>query len=251
MEINDFLKTINGLSEHTQLAYRQTLWQLHQVSKGDEPTDADIQKFLSKYKSTSLHRHKAAIKAYLEYQGRPWPFTKRQFRVSRLKIPRAIKPDKVEEIARQGNEDDYMFVITLFNLGCRISELMGITQDDITDSGVIITGKGGHHALIPVTKDFIAILKKYARKKGKNIFPEKYSFYYQRLKNLGEKAGVPELHPHILRHTRAVDLLNKKMELPYVQQFLRHANINTTARYLMITGGELGNVLEEVESGTT
>lgn len=248
MKINEFLKSIKGLSPNTLSAYKQTMWQLHAAIKGDEPTDEEINRFLSKYKSTSLHRHKAAIRAYFEYLVRPWPFTKRQFRVTRLKIPRAIKPEKVEDIARQGNDDDYMVVMTLFNLGARISELMGITQDDITDAGVTITGKGDHHALISVTKNFISVLRKYAKKKGRAIFPETYSFYYERIKALGEKAGIPDFHPHLLRHTRAVDLLNKKMGLPYVQQFMRHVNIQTTARYLMITGGELGNVLEEVES---
>lgn len=65
---------------------------------------------------------------------------------------------------------------------------------------------------------------------------------------LAEKVGHPGVSPHMLRHARAVDLLNKGMPLPFVQQFLGHANINTTARYLLITGGELGQHLEEVEN---
>jgi len=51
----------------------------------------------------------------------------------------------------------------------------------------------------------------------------------------------------MLRHARAVDLLRKKMPLPFVQQFLGHVNINTTAAYLEITGGELGEELMEAE----
>jgi len=248
MKINNFLKTITGLSPHTQRVYRQTLWHLHQKIKGDEPTDKEILDYLSGYNSSSLHRHKAAIKAYLEFSGKPWPFTSRQFKVSRRRVPNFIKPELVPLVASQGTKDDEMYVMTLFTLGCRISELLGITRDDITDSGVLVITKGDHQRLKQVVPEFLEKLRHYAskRKKGK-IFPEKYSYYYERLRTLGEKAGVMGLHPHSLRHSRAVDLLNKGMPLPYVQQFLGHASSATTSIYLEVTGGELGTILQEVE----
>ena len=249
MRIKEFIKSIKGLSPNTHRSYRQTLWNLHAKIAGSEPTDKDITDYLSRYQTSSLHRHKAAIKAYIEFTGRPWPFTSRQFRVSRRKVPKFVKPELIPQIAALGTKDDEMFIMTLFTLGCRISELMGITQEDISDTGVLVITKGGHERLKPVMPEFLAKLRHYAKSNRRaKVFPEKYSHYYERLRSLGEQAGITRLHPHMLRHSRAVDLLNKGMQLVYVQQFLGHASINTTAIYLEITAGDLGTILGEVEN---
>ena len=247
MQIKEFLKTIEGLAPNTQIAYEATLWQLHQAIKDDEPTPEEIKNFLSRYGTSSIHRHKAAIKNYLEFKGIAWPFTSRQFGVSRRRIPKYVNPALVPSIASAGDEDDYMFVMSLFTLGCRISELMGITQEDIREAGVEVTTKGGYHRLKPVTRDFADKLKAYAASKGGKPFPEKYSYYYARLKELGKAAGVENIAPHMLRHARAVDLRRKGMSLDLLQQFLGHSSIATTAIYLEIEPGELGTELERVE----
>jgi integrase len=252
MKINDFIETIDGLSDNTKRVYEQSLWQLHSVIKGEEPTDQEIYLFLRGYGASSLQRHKAAIKAYLEFSGKPWPFSRRQFAQARQKIPRYVPPDKVKEMADGAeNQDDYYFVWTLFQLGCRINELMEILTDDIKPNGVALVVKGGWHQIKPVTKAFLQELRKYAGKKKGRVFPRPYSYYYQRLKYLANKVGIAHVTPHMLRHARAVDLLNRGMPLAYVQQFLGHANINTTAIYLQITGGELAQHLERVENGGT
>ena len=249
MQIKEFLKTIEGLAPNTRSAYEATLWQLHQASKGDEPTPEEIKGFLSRYGTSSIHRHKAAIKNYLEFMGITWPFTRRQFGVSRRRIPRYVNPDLVPSIASAGDEDDYMFVMTLFTLGCRISELMGITREDIREAGVEVTTKGGYYRLKPMARDFASKLRKYAASKDDKPFSGKYSFYYARLKELGKAAGVEKISPHMLRHARAVDLRRKGMSLDLLQQFLGHASITTTAVYLEIEPGELGTELERVEGG--
>ena len=250
MQIKAFLRSIKGLAPNTVKAYEQTLWQIHQVSKSNEPTDDEIKAFLSRYKASSLHRHKAAIKDYLMFRKRPWPFTAREFRSPRRHVPRYAKPEDVWLIINgTSNKDDRMYVLTLFILGCRISELMGISEQDITDAGVLVTTKGGHQRLKRVTKDFLKQLQKYASGKNGSIFPEKYSYYYAKLKELAKITGVGHVSPHMLRHARAVDLLNKGMKLPFVQQFLGHSSIATTSIYLEITGGELSGELERVENG--
>ncbi len=248
MRIREFLKSIEGLSANTRRVYEQSLWQLQSRIKGDEPTPDEMLSFLKPYQISSLHRHKAAIKAYLEFKGEGWPFTRRQFQSKRRHIPRYVTADVVEEIAKTAqNKDDYMFVTTLFTLGCRISELMGIREEDITPAGVRLLTKGGSQHLKPITKDFYQVLSQYAVGKKGKVFPESYSHYYLRLKKLATGVGHPEVTPHTLRHARAVDLLRRKMPLPFVQQFLGHASINTTAIYLEITGGELAKELEKVE----
>lgn len=113
----------------------------------------------------------------------------------------------------------------------------------VTDNGVAVKTKGGATKLKIFTKDFRDVFIRYAKHKRGKIFPMSYNYYYTLLKRLGKEVGQPKLAPHMLRHARAIDLLRKGMQLSDVQQFLGHANINTTARYLLITGGDLVTVV--------
>jgi site-specific recombinase XerD len=255
VKIQEFLKSIRGLSINTQRNYERTLYQLHRASTGNEPTKEAISDFLRHYKTSSLQRHKAAIKAYWEWRYRestppkPWPFGRHEFPIAKQKIPRYFPPTRFEELlATVKGKDDSMALKTLFQLGARISELRGIVPENISSTGVTVTGKGNKEALIPITPEFYTELAQYAENKKGHIFPRPYAYYNKLIKKAGAAIGVKKISLHMLRHCRAVDLLNKKLPLAFVQQFLRHSNINTTAVYLQITGGELGDQLNKVDS---
>lgn len=248
MQIEKFIESIGGMSPNTLRNYQQTLWQLESFIDGQEPTDEEIIRFLNSYTASSLHRHKAAIKIYLEFKGMPWNFSRRHFVMRKRKVPRYVRIETVQKIIDAAdNEDDRMFVDTLFTLGCRINELMFIERRKVTKMGVRVIVKGGYEKLKPTTAEFNRKIAKYVKYKEGRIFPKNYSYYYAKLKELAKKAGYPGVTPHMLRHARAVDLLNKGMALPFVQQFLGHTSIRTTAIYLEITGGELIEELEKAE----
>jgi len=48
------------------------------------------------------------------------------------------------------------------------------------------------------------------------------------------KAGIPreKAHPHILRHSRAMEMIKAGMPLTIIQNILEHASLNSTAVYL-------------------
>ncbi len=52
-------------------------------------------------------------------------------------------------------------------------------------------------------------------------------------------------HPHILRHTRAIELLRAGIPVTLVQDMLGHASLNTTAVYLRISGQEAKSILKD------
>jgi len=250
VQIEEFMPTIRGLSDNTRRAYSQTLWQLDSFIKGDEPTENEIQKFLIGFNAATLYRYKAGIKAYWDwrFKGKEWPFNRRSFLAPRKKLPRYVNPSVVYEMVDLAvNPDDAMFIRTLFMMGCRIHELMSFENDMVTDTGVAVKTKGGDTKLKVFTKDFRDVFLRYTKGKRGRIFPMSYNYYYTLMKRLGKQVKHPEIAPHMLRHARAIDLLRKGMQLSDVQQFLGHANINTTAIYLMITGGDLAKQLEEVE----
>jgi len=47
------------------------------------------------------------------------------------------------------------------------------------------------------------------------------------------------VHPHLFRHSVAVHILRGGVDIRYVQQFLGHADIDTTMIYLRLIPGHL------------
>ena len=75
------------------------------------------------------------------------------------------------------------------------------------------------------------------------------------LKNYGERARrrcpdvPPRVHPHLLRHTRAMHLYQSGMPLPYIAEFLGHASVTTTEIYASADVEMLRKALEQADSG--
>lgn len=65
--------------------------------------------------------------------------------------------------------------------------------------------------------------------------------------NLCSSAGIPQdlAYPHVLRHTRALKLVQANVPLTIVQQILGHYNLNTTAIYLNFSGQEAKQILKD------
>ena len=72
------------------------------------------------------------------------------------------------------------------------------------------------------------------------------SNFYAVFRKLALKAGIPaELaHPHILRHTRAIELLRNDVPITIVQCILGHASLSTTAVYLRYSSVETKQILK-------
>lgn len=64
---------------------------------------------------------------------------------------------------------------------------------------------------------------------------------------LCKKADIPEKlsHPHILRHTRAIEMLKAGVPITAVQDILGHSSITTTAIYLKLSAHETKWILKE------
>jgi site-specific recombinase XerD len=255
VDIEGFIKSIDHLSKNTKRAYEQSLWQLHAEIKGEEPTTAEIEKFLSQYPLSTLRRHMAVIKSYWEFvnPGEVWPFKNGFFGTVKRKMPKHVSPEIVQEMAKQAeSEDDRMFVLTLFKSGCRMLDLRNLKAEDIKSTGIQVKAKSGKYNKVPMTEKFLKEFHLYSKNKKGKIFPNSYNYYYTLLKKLGGKANHSEITPEVLRHSRVVNLLRNGMALPLVQRFIGQANINTVAIYLEIaleiTQHELSKALEKADS---
>ncbi len=139
---------------------------------------------------------------------------------------------------------------TFFATGCRIGELQKANKDviDWTDKTIIIIGKGNKERDAFFDIRCAIWLKKYLNERNDNdvsLFvterrykenngqPRRMSKDQMRwiLKRIAKRAGVKNVYPHRLRHSFAMHLLRNNAPLEVIQQFLGHADINTTRIY--------------------
>jgi tyrosine recombinase XerC len=171
--------------------------------------------------------------------------------------------NKLIESAFAKNEDDESglrdraILETFYSSGLRISELVGLSIDDVDSiSGVVKAyGKGKKERVVPIGDAALNAIKKYLDKRkktssalflnknGKRIstrgvrdIVEKY------LKSAGIARGVS---PHTFRHSFATHLLNRGADLRTVQELLGHANLSTTQIYTHLTTERLKNVYDK------
>ncbi len=146
----------------------------------------------------------------------------------------------------------------LYASGLRVSELVGLTRDQlVTEAGYVkVIGKGSKERLVPIgeqASDWMArylaesrpLLAKSAAK-TEHIFLSsrgrgmtRQAFWYM-LKKLALRAGLKKfLSPHTLRHAFATHLLNHGADLRTVQTLLGHSSLSTTQIYAHIANQRL------------
>lgn len=97
-----------------------------------------------------------------------------------------------------------------------------------------------------VTTDIATYLMAFPNEKGKVFKVDQGNFrrvFYERAKAAGIRKDLA--HPHILRHTRATELLKGGVPITVVQDLLGHSALTTTAVYLRISGQEAKLILKD------
>jgi integrase/recombinase XerD len=131
---------------------------------------------------------------------------------------------------------DKLVILTLLDTGLRVSELIKLQPTDIfwQRGYLAIKGKGGKERIVPMTERVRALLEHHFA-----LFNE-VGFTSETARNIvrriAERAKIAaHVTPHILRHTFAVDALNKGVDIKAVQEVMGHSSITTTEEYLQYT----------------
>lgn len=210
-----------------------------------------------------------AFYAYLEYEEliAATPFRKVRCALKEPKrLPKVISSAHIEEIfcclyqAIEKAESVYerntsirnaAVVELLFATGVRISELCGIGEGDIDlEEGTLkIFGKGakervlylGNDSVIHILKLYSSLYEESIRKTGfffVNRLQHRLSEQSVRLllRQLEKKLRLPlHITPHMFRHTFATSLLEKEVDIRYIQRILGHSSISITQIYTHVS----------------
>jgi integrase/recombinase XerD len=282
----EYLPRQRALSPHTLLSYRDSLKLLLKFAAGkkgdpsrltiEELTIGKITAFLQNLEG---NRHNAAstrnvrlsaIHSFFRYVGSECPEHLAQ--VQRiLAIPfkrtgsREVAHLSFEEIqavlaavnaASPNGPRDLALLSLMFNLGARVSEIVGLRTDDLCLSApfsVLLRGKGRKERTCPLWPETARLLETLIDRRGLAPAQSAPLFLNARGSRLS-RFGVREilnkylakaaerqpslrkkrLHPHSVRHSTAVHLLRSGVDLSTIAHWLGHASVNTTNKYLSI-----------------
>lgn len=148
---------------------------------------------------------------------------------------------------------DYALLLTLFNTGARVQELLDLRPRDIQlerPFQVRLQGKGRKERICPLWPQTVDVLRQRLVEQGLDPTSAERLFrnhrgqpltrfgvrYLLRKYALHASAVTPNLarkrvHPHTIRHSTAVHLLQAGVDLISISHWLGHASIETTNRY--------------------
>ncbi len=150
----------------------------------------------------------------------------------------------------------------VYGSGLRVSELLNIKLSDIhmTQSYVIVTGKGSKERMVPISDMAVIAIRNYLVKSRDNLLAEKTDYlfvnkdgkplsrigFFKVLKKLAKDAGLDasKISPHTLRHSFATHLLENGIDLRSLQNLLGHEDISTTQIYTHISQQRLRSVYQ-------
>lgn len=144
---------------------------------------------------------------------------------------------------------DFAMLTLLARLGLRACEVAGLTLDDLRwrDGEVVVRGKSRRTDRIPLPVDVGAAVAEYLRAarptaQTRAVFvtvraphrPLCPAAVSQTVWRQCDKAGLPGVRAHALRHALATNLLDRGVRLPEIGQLLRHVDLATTAIYAKV-----------------
>ncbi|WP_051578013.1 tyrosine-type recombinase/integrase [Sporolactobacillus terrae] len=160
-----------------------------------------------------------------------------------LKIPNSHSMQGIRELA---------MIALMYESGCRVQELIDLRVGDIafrSPNTLTLTGKGNKSRVVPISINAANILKAYLNSAGIDdtvhpVFVNRYnktlsrsgvSYVLDKYGQIASKARSDlfpsKLHPHILRHSKAMHLLENGVNLIYIRDFLGHSSVTTTEIY--------------------
>ena len=149
---------------------------------------------------------------------------------------------------------DHFFIALMYDTAARDGEMLGLRVHDldVDKRTLYLMGKGSKARIVPVSEESIMLFSDYKAIFHPDDVPDAPLFYtiHKRektfmsddnvarfLKKYADKARkinpkVPEnVHPHMIRHSRAMHLYQSGMHLSVLSQFLGHEDPETTLIY--------------------
>ena len=295
----EYLEIEKGRSVHTVTNYDRYLSRFLTYAKVHEPqslTETMVREYrlwLNRQPGTKTGRqhdtlkrktqnyYLIALRAFLKYLRKRGIESLNPERIELAKVPdRSLDLISPEELNRLMSAPDTTTLTglrdraileLLFSTGLRVSELCGLSQEDVDLSRdeFSVRGKGDKVRVVFLSDTARNAIKEYLKERkdfddamfiqyGKNAKQDEVKNKDLRLtprsvqriiKKYATIAGITrKVTPHVIRHSFATDLLSNGADLRSVQALLGHANIATTQVYTHVTDRHLRDIHKKFHS---
>jgi integrase len=157
--------------------------------------------------------------------------------------------------SRNANRDR-LIVLMSFRHALRVKELVSLTQEHIdlkTASLHVSRAKNGVAGIHGLDGDEMRLIRAVMRENDGNRFlfvsergsPLSIDGAQKLIERMGEKAGIPHLHIHMLRHSTGYALAGRGVDTRTLQAFMGHKNISNTTIYTAVADKRLRTIWQK------
>jgi integrase/recombinase XerD len=159
---------------------------------------------------------------------------------------------------------DGALLLFLYNTGARVGEALQVRWRELSlvrPWQVHLHCKGGKERICPLWKQTAELLRRlqcqipapaegqvFLNSQGQPLTRDGVAYllrhYYQCARKQHASLPKPSIHPHVLRHSCAVALLQAGIDLTAIRDYLGHSSIATTGRYLQTNLASKREVLD-------
>ncbi len=271
-----YLEIEKNASEHTILNYKKDLEEFKKFlgeAKIESVSYLTLRKFLSTLKerglkSRSISRKLSSLRSFFRFLNREGflksdPTSAISSPKLEKHLPIFLTEDEITRLVESPDTKelsgfrDRAILETFYSTGMRVSELIGLNQENIDFFGGVakVMGKGRKERLTPIGDRALLAIREYLERRDNSqpaVFLNKNG---RRLTARGVRVILDKyvrilalrenISPHSLRHSFATHLLNRGADLRSVQELLGHANLSTTQIYTHLTTDRLKSVYDK------
>lgn len=278
-----YLKVERNASDYTIKSYSEDLHSLAEFLSDDqylpEPADItplDLRGYVAAlhdagYAKSSISRRLASLRSFFRFAQREGivdsnPAKPLKNPRPERKLPHFLTTQEIGKLLKAPPLDDSMALRdraifeVLYSAGLRVSELVGINDQDLDliDGSVRVQGKGKRERIAPLGSFAIKAIRAWQKQrkvksKGKltPLFVNRFGtrITTRSIGRMVEKylktTGLDQrTSPHTLRHSFATHLLDNGADIRSVQELLGHKSLVTTQIYTHVSTAGLLDIYE-------
>jgi len=251
----EYLENVRGYSDLTIKSYDSSIkkaLEFIEIISEDEKLTFNLMPFrihIAHLNAKTISKNLSAIRSFVSYLNENAMIVTLEsddsVKVAKT-LPKPIAHKYILQAINGAKLKEKLVVVMLYTLGLRISELVSLKLEDMSESWIRVIGKGNKERNVPLldsTKELIDeylssfVTKKFLFEKNGEKLSENSLRY---MVNKVFRDVSLKVTPHQLRHSYATSLLNGGAPIVDVSELLGHSSMATTQIYT-----KLGSALKQ------